>query len=139
MRLWLVAYPRSLGARKVDFDKVLDAPDKSAVTLLVVDKELNELSYERPTEWFAYLNAKVNLGCPTRDEIDAIAEMKATRDVLIHNRGVVNKTYELKTGKLARYKDGQRIDIPDQYHRQTWELIRKLVSDICNATIAKVP
>jgi hypothetical protein len=139
LRLWLVAYPHSLGAKKVDFEKVLDAPDKAAITLIVVDKELNELSYERPKDWFKYLNEKVNLSCPAADEIDAIAEAKATRDVLVHNRGVANKTYELKAGKLARYKDGQRMDIPDHYHRQTWELIRKLVRDICNATIAKVP
>ena len=68
-----------------------------------------------------------------------IAEAKASRDVLVHNRGVASKTYESKAGKLARYKDGQRIDIPEYYHRQTWELLRKVVMDISNAAIAKVP
>ena len=35
------------------------------------------------------------------------------------------------------FKDGERIDIPERYHRETWELIRKLVSDLSNAAIAK--
>jgi hypothetical protein len=138
-RLWLMAYPQSLGGKKLDFQAVLDSADKDAITLLVVNKEVNEIVYDRPAAWFKYLNDKAKLGCPTPDEIDKIAEAKASRDVLVHNRGVANKTYESKAGKLARYKDGQRIDIPEHYHRQTWELIRKVVADISNAAIAKVP
>jgi hypothetical protein len=139
LRLWLIAYPRSLISKKVDFKDVLDAPDKDAIALLVINKELNEVLYERPASWFAYLEEKVKLGCPTADEIDRIAEVKAARDVLIHNRGIAGKAYESKAGKLARFTDGQRIDIPERYHRETWELIRKVVTDVSNAAMAKVP
>jgi hypothetical protein len=139
LRLWLLAYPRNLIGKKVDFKAVLDAPDKDAITLLVVNKELNEVLYERPTSWFAYLEDKAKLGCPTGDEVDRIAEAKAARDVLVHNRGIAGKSYESKAGKFARYKDGDRIDIPESYHRETWELIRKVVTDITNAAIAKAP
>jgi hypothetical protein len=139
LRLWLLAYPQSLFGKKVDFKTVLEAPDKDAITLLVVDKELNELLYDRPTGWFAYLEDRVKLGCPTPDEIGRIAEAKASRDVLIHNRGVTNKTYEAKAGKFARFQDRQRIDISMQYHREIWELVRKIITDMTNAAIAKVP
>lgn len=139
LRLWLMAYPHSLSGKRVDFQAVLDAPDKDAITLLVVNKELNEVLYDRPTGWFKYLEDRVKLGCPTPDEIDRIAEAKASRDVLVHNRGVASKIYEFKAGRLARYKDGQRIDIPEHYHRETWELFRKVIADISNAAIAKVP
>lgn len=138
LRLWLLAYPQSLLGKRVDFKAVLDAPDKDAIKFLVVSKELNEVLYERPARWFAYLEDKAKLGCPTPDEIDRIAEAKASRDMLVHNRGVASKTYELKASKLARYKDGQRIDIPEHYHREIWELIRKVITDISNAAIAKV-
>jgi hypothetical protein len=137
LRLWLLAYPQHLMGRKVDFKTVLDAPDKDAVTLAVVNKELNEVLYERPADWFAYLNDKVKLGCPTMDEIERIAEAKASRDALVHNRGVAGRAYLLKAGKLARHKEGEQIDILQDYHRQTWELIRKVVADISNAAIAK--
>jgi hypothetical protein len=139
LRLWLMAYPQSLSGKKVDFDKILEAPDKAAITLLVVNRELNELLYERPGEWFAYLQDKVKLGRPSPDEIDAIAEAKASRDVLVHNRGVANKTYEMKAGRLARHTDGQRMDVPEHYHRATWDLLRKVVADVSDAAIAKVP
>jgi hypothetical protein len=48
LRLWLIAHPQSLGAKELSFKTVLDAPDKDAVTLHIVNKELNEISYERP-------------------------------------------------------------------------------------------
>ena len=89
LRLWLIAYPQSLASKKVDFNTILDAPNKDAVIFLVVSKEVNEIMYERPSGWFAYL-------------------------------------------------DGQRIDIPELYHRTTWELLQKVVSDVSNAAIAKV-
>jgi hypothetical protein len=139
LRLWLMAYPQNLIGKKVDFKAVLDAPDKDSIALHVVNKELNEVLYERPTGWFAYLEDRAKLGCPTADEIDRFAEAKASRDVLVHNRGIAGKIYEAKAGKLARYKDGQRIDIPEHYHRETWELICKVVADVSNAAITKVP
>ena len=139
LRLWLTAYPRSLLGKKVDFKAILDAPDKDAITLLVVNKELNEVLYERPAAWFTYLEEKAKLGRPTADEIERIAEAKASRDVLAHNRGAVGKTYEAKAGRLARYKDGERMDVPETYHRETWELLRKVVAEVSDAAIAKAP
>ena len=137
LRLWLVAHPRNLIGKKVDFKAILEAPDIDSITRMVVDKELNEVLYERPAGWFAYLEDKVKLGCPSVDEIERIAEAKASRDALVHNRGVAGKTYESKAGKLARYAEGQTIDIPEAYHRGVWELIRKVVSEVSDAAIAK--
>jgi hypothetical protein len=97
------------------------------------------MGHDRPDEWFAYLEKLAKLGCPTESEIERIAEAKASRDLLVHNRGVANETYEDKAGKRARYKDGERIDIPEPYHLATWELIRKLVTDISDAASAKAP
>lgn len=81
---------------------------------------------------------EAKLGCPTAMEIERIAEAKAARDVLIHNRGIANKTYREKAGNLARFHAGEKVNIPEQYHRATWELIRKVVSDVTTAALAKV-
>ncbi len=137
LRCWLTAYPRSLGGKQIDFKTVLDAPDKEAVTQLVVAKELNEVLYDRPAGWFAYLQDRVKLDCPSPVEIERVAEAKASRDALVHNQGIASWTYETKAGRLARFKVGEKVVIPEQYHRDTWELLRKLVSDLSNAAIAK--
>ncbi len=137
MRLWLFSYPGSLSKKQVDFGTVLELPDRDAITWFVVDKELNEITYKLPAEWFEYMDEKMTLGLPTKEEIAKFTEAKASRDVLVHNRGIANKIYESKAGKLARYRADERIEIPGDYHRDTWELIRKLVTDISDAAIAK--
>jgi hypothetical protein len=137
IRLWLLSYPESLGNKQVDFKTVLGAPDRDAIMRFVVDKEVNEVTRDSPASWFEYIEKKMKLGLPTKDEIERFTEAKASRDVLVHNRGIANKIYESKAGTLARYKPGERIDIPSDYHKDTWELIRKIVTDISNAAIAK--
>ena len=47
LRYWLAAYPGSLSKKQVEIGTVLKASDKAAILLTVVDKELNELKYER--------------------------------------------------------------------------------------------
>ena len=93
LRLWLMAYPQNLIGKKVDFKSVLDALDKEAIVLFVVNRELNEVLYERPSGWFAYLDGKAKLGCPSADEIERIAAAKASRDVFAHHRGIASKIY----------------------------------------------
>ena len=139
LRLWLTEYPQSLLGKKVDFAQILDAPDKDAIVQFAIGRELTEILYDRPQGWFAYLEQRAKLGCPTSIEIDHIAEAKATRDVLVHNRGVANKIYEAKAAGSARFKTGQRIDISEPYHRETWELLRKVVRDVSDAAAGKLP
>ncbi len=139
LRLWLTAYPHSLGFKKLDFKTVLDAPDKDAVTQQVVRRELNEVLYERPAAWFTYLDEKTRLGCPTPDEIGRFAEAKATRDVFVHNAGIATKSYEAKAGPFARYAAGEFVEIQDAYHRETWALLLKIVADVSDAALAKSP
>lgn len=137
LRQWLAAYPASLSNKRVEMRTILESSDKSAVVLTVVDKELNELKYKRVAEWFTYLEGLATLGCPTPEEIDDLAEIKASRDILVHNNGVVNATYVEKAGKRARYQVGEKLEIPEHYHRESWERIRKVVDELSNAAVEK--
>ena len=116
---------------------MLEAPDKDAITELVVDRELNDIAYKRPAGWFAYLEERTKLGLPATDDIERLAEAKATRDALVHNRGVAGKSYESKAGRYSRHTEGERIDILDDYHRAIWDRLRRVVTEICDAAIAK--
>jgi hypothetical protein len=137
LRLWLAAHPGSLARNQLEFSAVLKAADKNEIVLAVVDKQLNEIKYKRVADWFDYLNRLVKLGCPTTDEIEALAEMKASRDILVHNRGIANPTYLAKAGSRARCQDGELLEVPEPYHRQSWELTRKMIGDIAEAAIQK--
>jgi hypothetical protein len=52
---------------------------------------------------------------------------------------VANDLYVRKAGGRARHATGERIDIPDAYHRETWDLLRKVVTDLSAAMLAKFP
>jgi hypothetical protein len=138
LRLWLLAYPKSLPEALVERQEIIAAlVDKAPIIEAFVDKELNELKYDDVAKWFVYLEKRVKLGCPTVEEIEKLSEIKATRNILVHNRGIANERYLKKAGKLARCKSGERLEISEIYHRESWELMRKIATDIAVALIEK--
>ncbi|AMV30133.1 hypothetical protein VT84_37415 [Gemmata sp. SH-PL17] len=139
LRLWLTAHPRAIGGKTVELKDALDAGDLATLIARLVDHEVAEVTYKSPRTVFQYLERRIGLPLPTPAEIDQLAEAKATRDVIVHNRGAVDAGYLFKAGALARFASGQRVDIPKPYHRAAWVLVAKLVTDIANAAVAKVP
>lgn len=137
LRIWLTANPKGLKAKTVRFSDILRASDLEAVTAIVVDEELSQVSYKAVKGWFERLEESVNLNCPEDKEIAQLAEAKATRDVLVHNRGIANKIYIQKAGGLARYALGEQIDVPEPYFRDTWALLSKMVRDLSQGAIQK--
>jgi hypothetical protein len=131
LRLLLVNDPRHLAQNKqIEVRLALAATDRVALVVLIAERELNELRYDRPKAWFDYMNKIVKLGCPTRDEIETIAEMKAARDLVIHNSGVVNQVYLDKAGDKSRYAPGDKVVIDRLYFDECWALAKKLVNDL---------
>jgi hypothetical protein len=138
LRAWLAVYPGSLARKQVEMIAVLRATDKAAIILGVVDRELNELKYERLADWFAYLERVANLHCSTPALIEQLAEIKASRDILVHNNGIANAIYIAKSGAQARYRDGQKLEIPEIYHRGCWELLNKVIREISAVALRKL-
>jgi hypothetical protein len=137
LRLWLTAFPRSLAENQIKVKEVLEAADRDAIIQSAIDKKLSDVAYGPADGWFRYLATLVNLDCPTPEEIKQFAEIKASRDVLVHNKGITNKKYMEKAGGYARYQDNEVLQLPDTYHRQSWELVRKVIRDIADAVIRK--
>ncbi len=134
LRILLTNDTRHLAQKKqIEVGVVLSASDKDALVSLIVERELNELKYDRPKAWFDYMNKIVKLGCPTEDEIERIAEMKAARDLIIHNSGIVNTIYLDKAGSKARYPLSNEVAIDRPYFDDCWVLAKKLVDDISAA------
>jgi hypothetical protein len=130
--------PWQFAKSQLDLETVLRSRDCGEVVGLVLLKQMNELRYGKPADWFEALNKSVKLDCPAPAEIEALAEAKATRDILEHNAGVVNEVYLRKAGKLARFAVGELVEIDDTYHLATWRLIKKIVADLTTAATAKL-
>lgn len=139
LRLLLLRNPGVIGDKEIKLHRIISKTSIVAVVEELVDHELNERRYEKPKEWFEFINRVERLGCPSEDEINTISEMKAGRDVLEHNSGVVNNTYLLKSGGKARFKEGDYIEIPDAYLRASWDLLKKVCNELVNAAIKVLP
>jgi hypothetical protein len=134
----LMHNPWQFSERQLPFGTVLKAASRDEIISDVIRRQLNELRYEHLREWFAAVNKAIKLDCPTEEEIDALAEIKAARDILEHNAGVVNEIYRRKAGKKARYEVGDHIELEDAYHLESWRLIKKVVRDITSAAIGRL-
>jgi len=137
LRAWLTAYPASLSKKQIEFGTLLRAGQVELVVRSVVDKELNELKYERVADWFAYLEKLARLGCPNPETIEQLAEIKATRDILVHNQGIANATYISKSGALGRCREGEELTLPETYHRASWQTIQAFVQDMTAVAVSK--
>ena len=137
LRAWLIEYPGGLSRKQVTFRTVLQSADKAEIVRSVVQKEVGDLAYERVDAWFKYLENTANLGCPSQDQIAQLAEIKASRDVLVHNKAVAHSIYVDKSMGRARCQAGEMLEIPEHYHRESWQLIRQVISDIAEAGMNK--
>lgn len=137
LALWLTAHPGILYRKTVDLETVLRAADAGAVLQLVVERELNEVTYRRVADWFDYLRKLVSAPGPTADEVAALVEIKASRDILVHAQGIVNPVYVAKTGANARYAVGDVLELPEPYFRASSDLLEKLVADVTASVVAK--
>jgi hypothetical protein len=140
LELWLLAYPKGIPNKErkpVPLADLLEAADLDALIREVVRREVLSIAYKRPAEWFEYLHDRVDLGCPTADQIKDLAEIKASRDVLIHNRRIVNRAYLDKAGDRARFADCDRLDVPEPYLLASLTLVQGVIGDMATSAITK--
>jgi hypothetical protein len=127
IRKLLKYYPGKAGSKKqISIKDVLGASTMDEIHLLVTDGFLNELSYKSPRDFAVeaenILSIKL-LECPA---YHLYIEMKAARDVLIHNNGIVNDTYISKAGSHARAERGKMLPIDQVYFLEVYETCIKL-------------
>jgi hypothetical protein len=118
----LKKYPKKLGAKKQTSVSVLfEATSIEAAREAVISSICNELSYLSPKE---YADSAKDIFGFSLLEIPAYhryLEVKATRDVFIHNRGIANSIYEAKAGSHARCRSGIVLPMNSAYFLQCYE------------------
>jgi hypothetical protein len=143
LRILLVQNPGQLSAKQLTLADLL-AKRRSSTAIEdfiteAVDQRLDRLRYASPKEWFEFINKTEKLGCPSNDEIEYVSEIKARRDVMEHNAGVANQIYLLKAGGKASFVNGDYVVIPDDYLRNSWDLLKKICNDVTRAALKVLP
>jgi hypothetical protein len=141
LRLWLHANPALLSEKALNVATLLAsqslADAQREAVREAVDSMIADKMYGRPDKWFNYLKHSLAVQFRLNDQPSFI-EMKARRDVLEHNNGIVEATYVEKAKAAAKYKVGERVELADEDVDEAYRLTRDLVDHVAASVIAKV-
>lgn len=122
VRSVVVRYPQKLGAkRSIQLQSILESKSLEEIHLRATDALLNELSYKSPKDFSSALEDFLSINLAECPAFHKYVELKATRDIHIHNRGVVNETYLKKAGSHARAAAGAALPVDIQYFLESYE------------------
>lgn len=117
--------------KMVDSVSVIDLVDKSKDELFdqIIDQRLASLFYASPQKQLEYLDKAI--GVKVEDSIwKEWIEIKARRDIWIHNAGIVNQIYLDKAKDAAQYTLGQEATITLKYFQETVALTKRMIGCI---------
>lgn len=122
VRTVIVRHPQKLGAkRSIQLQAILEAQSLEEVHLRATDALLNELSYKSPAEFSEALDNLLSINLLECPAFHKYVELKATRDIYVHNRGIVNETYLKKAGSHARARTGAVLPVDIPYFLESYE------------------
>ena len=127
VRTIITRYPQKLGTKRtITLQHVLEAKTLEDVHLRATDSLLNDLAYKSPSEFAESLASLLSINLLECPAFHRYIELKATRDVFIHNRSVVNDTYLRKAGSHARARAGHTLVVDIPYFLESYEACLQL-------------
>lgn len=122
LRAVVLRYPQKLGGkRSILIQTVLESASLEEVHLRATDALLNELGYKSPADFAESLNRILGVNLLECPAFHRYMEVKATRDIFVHNRGIANEVYVRKAGTHARTKPGMVLPTDIQYFLESYE------------------
>lgn len=122
VRAIVIRYLQKLGSKRtLPLRMVLEATSLEEIHLRATDALLNELSYKSPAEFADSMQSILSINLLECPAFHKYVEVKATRDIFIHNRGIANDVYIRKAGSHARVNSGTTLPADIQYFLESYE------------------
>ncbi|WP_315718283.1 MULTISPECIES: hypothetical protein [unclassified Bradyrhizobium] len=111
-------YPEKLaiigGKSGIPLDLYLQHEDRDDLLEAYIALRCQDLMFSKPSEYLAKAAEVLSIQLKP-DIVATYVEMKASRDLLIHNGGLINQLYLDKAGRKARGKINDELDIDEEY------------------------
>jgi len=112
-----------ISKKSISYKEVIESKNIDELTDKIRTSEVLEYSHTSFKDKINYLEDKFNLSFPIIDKhLNAIIELFTTRNLLLHNNGIVNETY-LRINKKSVYKLGMKRVVNLDYLKQTFVLL----------------
>ncbi len=135
LRAFLRADPRRLlidaAGKKIEFRAVVESGDYSELVEQMIATQLHDTSYLRPSQQIEYFEKVTGIEMDQRLAADWV-EIKATRDILVHNDGIANEIYATKAAKKSRVAVGVPLPIDSAYFTHGALTMKLLIGRACS-------
>jgi hypothetical protein len=122
LRTILIEYPNKISSKKqVEVNCILLSSSIEEAKIFVVDNILNEIAYKSPREYAIEFDKYTGVNLLENPVFHKYIELKATRDIHIHNAGKANEIYTTKAGVLSRVKSGEYLPVDIPYFLMSYE------------------
>ena len=113
-------YPKKLsiisGNDGIPIDLFLDHEDREELLERYISLKCEELMFENPEKYISKIEKTLSIYIGNNLAMDYI-EIKASRDIIVHNLGEVNDIYLRKSGKNSRGTLGNKLEINQRYFK----------------------
>ena len=122
--------------RNVGLALIIKSATVDEILDTVIQKQLLAVFYGPPERYFDYVEAVLSI--KIEQELRAsFAEIKATRDIIVHNSGIANELYVSKAGTAARGSVGERLKTDTRYFKDAIHTMKRLTHSVYLKTMQK--
>ena len=123
-------YPQKIKRQDIKSFIITESSSYDECLEKLIDIELRDIFYASPKEVTKRLKAITSIKIERIPELPIMYELKAARDIFLHNKGVVNKEYLRKSRDEARAKEGEEIKIDRQTLAKHMESIISFIATV---------
>lgn len=107
---------------------LMAAQNKEALVRRVLDDHVSNVFRQRPSLYMSYLSKLLSV----KDDpsFADYYEVAATRDIVVHNNGIINALYLEKAGVKARGVLGEKVAIDEEYFSSALAKLKKVSGTI---------
>jgi hypothetical protein len=120
--------------KKLSYSEVFAFNSYNELIDFIAEKTVYELGYKSISEQIKFLNEKIHINLSFKEgkglianrryiDLDLTNEIFSTRNILLHNGGIINKKY-LDINPTSVFKEGEERKLTREYLIEVWAAIR---------------
>lgn len=118
--------------KSFEINKLFDFARMDDIFDDLIKKELISVFYASPEKQFEYIQkvCSINFDSKLDNLMKKYVEFKATRDILVHNSGLINDVYLQKVGNNSRGKIGEILKVDNYYLEDVVKTSKSIIGSL---------
>ncbi|KAA2223131.1 hypothetical protein [Chryseobacterium sediminis] len=127
----LQKYPSKVGSKiKVDAGVIIESQSLEELKRYLFKRIINDITYKSPEDFAKEFKDFTGIDLGKFAMYNNYIELKATRDLYMHNNGIVNEIYLRKAKGLGRALENEKVVCDYDYFLKCYEVCLQLVEFI---------